>query len=39
MPWYPTMHLFRQEERGNWTSVFERIASRLRQQRADDRPA
>ncbi len=26
-PWYPTMTLFRQAERGDWKSVFERIAS------------
>jgi hypothetical protein len=26
-PWYPTMKLFRQAEKGNWKSVFERIAS------------
>lgn len=25
-PWYPTMRLFRQVERGNWSEVFERIA-------------
>jgi hypothetical protein len=24
-PWYPTMRLFRQKERGNWEEVFERI--------------
>jgi hypothetical protein len=24
-PWYPTMRLFRQKERGNWEQVFERI--------------
>lgn len=24
-PWYPTMRLFRQTERGNWPQVFERI--------------
>jgi Flp pilus assembly protein TadD len=28
-PWYPTMRLFRQTERGNWTEVFERIARAL----------
>lgn len=26
-PWYPTMTLFRQAEKGNWKSVFERIVS------------
>ena len=26
-PWYPTMRLFRQPEKGDWTSVFEQIAS------------
>jgi hypothetical protein len=26
-PWYPTMRLFRQAEKGDWNSVFERIAS------------
>ena len=25
-PWYPTMRLFRQAERGDWRSVFEQIA-------------
>jgi tetratricopeptide (TPR) repeat protein len=25
-PWYPTMRLFRQEQRGDWASVFRRIA-------------
>jgi tetratricopeptide (TPR) repeat protein len=30
-PWYPSMRLFRQQERGNWTGVFERIAAALRQ--------
>jgi tetratricopeptide (TPR) repeat protein len=29
-PWYPTASLFRQRERGDWASVFERIAIRLR---------
>jgi len=28
-PWYPSMRLFRQAERGNWTEVFERIAGEL----------
>lgn len=30
-PWYPTLTLFRQKERGNWKSVFEEMAKRLRQ--------
>jgi len=30
-PWYPTMRLFRQEEWGDWDSVFERVAQELRQ--------
>jgi hypothetical protein len=25
-PWYPSMRLFRQVERGNWDPVFDRIA-------------
>jgi hypothetical protein len=29
-PWYPTMHLFRQKERGNWREVFERIGKTLK---------
>lgn len=29
-PWYPTMRLFRQVERGDWASVLERIVSELR---------
>jgi len=28
-PWYPTMRLFRQRQRGNWQEVFERIAEEL----------
>lgn len=28
-PWYPTMRLFRQAERGGWSGVFERIAREL----------
>jgi ADP-heptose:LPS heptosyltransferase len=28
-PWYPTMRLFRQTERGDWSGVFERLAREL----------
>jgi tetratricopeptide (TPR) repeat protein len=28
-PWYPTMRLFRQERRGDWRGVFDRIAGEL----------
>jgi tetratricopeptide (TPR) repeat protein len=28
-PWYPTMRLFRQNKRGDWQGVFERIAGAL----------
>jgi tetratricopeptide (TPR) repeat protein len=28
-PWYPTMHLFRQRQAGNWYEVFERMADAL----------
>jgi len=28
-PWYPTMRLFRQSERGDWASVVERLAATL----------
>jgi Flp pilus assembly protein TadD len=28
-PWYPTMRLFRQSQRGDWQSVFERMAGEL----------
>jgi ADP-heptose:LPS heptosyltransferase len=28
-PWYPTMRLFRQTSRGDWTAVFSRIATAL----------
>jgi Tfp pilus assembly protein PilF len=30
-PWYPTMRLFRQIERGNWEEVFQRITAALRE--------
>jgi tetratricopeptide (TPR) repeat protein len=29
-PWYPTMRLFRQHARGDWTGVVERVARELR---------
>ena len=29
-PWYPTLRLFRQQQRGNWDEVFSRIADELR---------
>jgi hypothetical protein len=29
-PWYPTMHLFRQEEEGKWDAVIDRVASELK---------
>lgn len=29
-PWYPTMKLFRQEKRGQWEPVFQRVAEELR---------
>ncbi|MGD0564844.1 MAG: DUF6165 family protein [Roseiarcus sp.] len=28
-PWYPTMRLFRQKQRGDWNSVFSEMAGRL----------
>jgi tetratricopeptide (TPR) repeat protein len=28
-PWYPTMRLYRQRSRGDWTDVFERLAADL----------
>jgi hypothetical protein len=28
-PWYPTMRLFRQSRRGDWTGVFQRLAAEL----------
>ena len=31
-PWYPTMRLFRQPERDDWTSVFSKIERELRSQ-------
>jgi ADP-heptose:LPS heptosyltransferase len=29
-PWYPTMRLFRQQRRGDWDTVFRRIADEVR---------
>ena len=29
-PWYPTMKLFRQEEWGDWNSVFRNVTEELR---------
>jgi tetratricopeptide (TPR) repeat protein len=31
-PWYPTVRIFRQRERGNWAEVFERMAGELTRQ-------
>ena len=28
-PWYPTLRLFRQEKRGDWAGVFEKVAAAL----------
>lgn len=36
-PWYPTMRLFRQEEFGDWGSVFEQVRSALGRDRGRDR--
>jgi tetratricopeptide (TPR) repeat protein len=36
-PWYPTMRLFRQPQRGNWPQVFERMASELTKLRQSKR--
>ena len=33
-PWYPTARLWRQERRGEWGSVFERMAGALRDRMA-----
>ncbi len=38
-PWYPTMRLFRQTERGNWQIVFERIAAALAARSGEPLPA
>jgi FkbM family methyltransferase len=29
-PWYPTVRLFRQQQRGNWNELLERVAAELR---------
>jgi Flp pilus assembly protein TadD len=36
--WYPSMRLFRQQERGNWAEVMERVARELQVVLAADRP-
>ncbi|UCD82320.1 MAG: tetratricopeptide repeat protein [Desulfobacterales bacterium] len=36
-PWYPTMRLFRQKTRGDWSEVFDRVAQNL-QQKMESRP-
>jgi hypothetical protein len=28
-PWYPSMKLYRQQQRGDWTAVFERVRGDL----------
>ena len=38
-PWYPTVRLFRQEQRGDWTPVLDRLAAALRRQVAQRFPA
>ena len=35
-PWYPTMKLFRQKERGQWEPVFQRVAEELRMMAATE---
>ncbi|MDR5745999.1 tetratricopeptide repeat-containing glycosyltransferase family protein [Caballeronia sp. LZ029] len=32
-PWYPTMRIFTQRERGNWNEVFERVVDELERMR------
>ncbi len=36
-PWYPTMKLFRQKERGQWGPVFQRVAEELQMMAAKHR--
>ena len=36
-PWYPTMRLFRQERRGEWGPVFERIAQAVAERMSGER--
>ena len=38
-PWYPTMRLFRQKERGDWKDVITRLKSALEQQVKEGAPA
>ncbi len=38
-PWYPTMRLFRQTQRGDWTAVIARVAEALRLQKPPSGPA
>jgi tetratricopeptide (TPR) repeat protein len=38
-PWYPTMRLFRQPERGDWDALFATIAQAVRQLLERDKPA
>lgn len=38
-PWYPTMRLFRQPERGRWPEVFSAMARRLQQAVSEQRAA
>ena len=37
-PWYPSLCLFRQTERGNWPGVFQRMAEALQQRLAQATP-
>lgn len=36
-PWYPSMRLFRQRQRGDWDELFERVAAELKEQVATAR--
>jgi len=38
-PWYPSMRLFRQKERGNWGGVFDEIHNALRERLSSREPA